>query len=150
MSGIARDCTSGSPRYARSTASRLAATTRPRTTAARTTKNDTPQRFRRAPASIQARSSVSISTRRPCRKRWNSSANFAFIHCMDPFSTKSDGSTRRVLIVDADAACRAAFGEALRTAGYEVVEAWGAAQAMRLVLSCRPDAVVLELVLPDG
>jgi DNA-binding response OmpR family regulator len=69
---------------------------------------------------------------------------------MDRFSTQSDERARRVLVVDDDAACRAAFMNALRSAGYEVAEAWGAAQAMRLILSCRPDAVVLELVLPDG
>ena len=31
-----------------------------------------------------------------------------------------------------------------------MAEAWGAVQAMRLMLSYRPDAVVLDLVLPDG
>jgi DNA-binding response OmpR family regulator len=35
-------------------------------------------------------------------------------------------------------------------AGYDVAEAWGAVQGMRLMLAYRPDAVVLDLVLPDG
>jgi DNA-binding response OmpR family regulator len=69
---------------------------------------------------------------------------------MDQFSTQSEERTRRVLVVDDDAACRAAFVDVLRSAGYEVAEAWGAAQAMRLILSYRPDVVVLELALPDG
>jgi two-component system phosphate regulon response regulator OmpR len=69
---------------------------------------------------------------------------------MDQFSIQTEERTRRVLVVDDDAACRAAFVDALRRAGYEVTEAWGAAQAMRLILSYRPDVVVLELALPDG
>jgi two-component system phosphate regulon response regulator OmpR len=69
---------------------------------------------------------------------------------MNQFSTQSGERTRRVLVVDDDASCRAAFVDALQSAGYEVGEAWGAAQAMRLILSYRPDVVMLELVLPDG
>ena len=69
---------------------------------------------------------------------------------MTRFSPSSAERPRRVLVVDDDETARAEFVAALRTSGYEVVEAWGAVQAMRLLLSYRPDAVVLDLVLPDG
>lgn len=57
---------------------------------------------------------------------------------------------RRVLVVDGDDAARDGFVSALETAGYDVIQAWSVVQAMRLVLSARPGAVVLDLVLPDG
>jgi DNA-binding response OmpR family regulator len=57
---------------------------------------------------------------------------------------------RRVLVVDGDDATRADFAAALRAAGYEVAEAWSVVQAMRLLLSHRPDAVLLDMILPDG
>jgi two-component system response regulator MprA len=69
---------------------------------------------------------------------------------MDRFTAQSTVPARRILVVDDDAASRAGFVGALRMAGYEVAEAWGAVQAMRVVLSYQPDAVVLDLVLPDG
>lgn len=69
---------------------------------------------------------------------------------MTAFSPSSAERTRRILVVDDDDTARAEFVATLRTSGYEVVEAWGAVQAMRLLLSYRPDAVVLDLVLPDG
>ncbi len=57
---------------------------------------------------------------------------------------------RRVLVVDDDDAARRDFLSALREAGYEVAEAWSVVQAMRMLLSFKPGAVVLDLVLPDG
>src|SRR5206468_12622125 len=57
---------------------------------------------------------------------------------------------RRILVVDDDDRSRADFAAALRTAGYDVAEASGAVQGMRLLLAYLPDAVVLDLVLPDG
>lgn len=69
---------------------------------------------------------------------------------MTRFSAQSADRVRRILVVDDDDKSRAGFVAALRMAGYEVAEAWGAMQGMRLMLSYRPDAVVLDLVLPDG
>lgn len=69
---------------------------------------------------------------------------------MTRFSAPSADRVRRILVVDDDDESRTGFVGALRTAGYEVAEAWGAAQGMRLMLAWRPDAVVLDLVLPDG
>jgi DNA-binding response OmpR family regulator len=69
---------------------------------------------------------------------------------MERFSTHSVDRARRILVVDDDDGSRAGFVATLRLAGYEVAEAWGAVQGMRLLLSYRPDAVVLDLVLPDG
>lgn len=56
----------------------------------------------------------------------------------------------RVLVVDDDEPARRDFASALQGAGYQVAEAWSVVQAMRLLLSFRPDAVVLDLILPDG
>jgi Response regulators consisting of a CheY-like receiver domain and a winged-helix DNA-binding domain len=69
---------------------------------------------------------------------------------MTRFSAQSADRVRRILVVDDDEESRAGFAAALRIAGYDVAEAWGAMQGMRLMLSYRPDAVVLDLVLPDG
>jgi DNA-binding response OmpR family regulator len=55
-----------------------------------------------------------------------------------------------VLVVDDDDGARGPIIAALRDADYEVIEATSAVQAMRLLLSSEPDAVVLDLVLPDG
>jgi DNA-binding response OmpR family regulator len=69
---------------------------------------------------------------------------------MERFSDQSVDRARRVLVVDDDDAIRAAFVAVLRDAGYDVMEAWSTVQAMRLLLSFRPDVVVLDMVLPDG
>jgi DNA-binding response OmpR family regulator len=69
---------------------------------------------------------------------------------MQRFSSQAADRARRVLVVDDDDETRLAFVGALRMAGYDVAEAWGAVQAMRLLLTYHPDAVVLDLVLPDG
>jgi DNA-binding response OmpR family regulator len=68
---------------------------------------------------------------------------------MTPASPWAD-RPRRVLVVDDDDRARGAISAALRDADYEVIEATSAVQAMRLLLSTQPDAVVLDLVLPDG
>jgi DNA-binding response OmpR family regulator len=52
--------------------------------------------------------------------------------------------------VDDDAGFRAECVGILRRSGYTVSEAAGALQAMRMVLAEPLDAVVLDLVLPDG
>ncbi|MDB4880373.1 MAG: response regulator [Gemmatimonadetes bacterium] len=55
-----------------------------------------------------------------------------------------------MLVVDDDDDARLQFCQAIASAGYEVAEAWSVVQAMRLLLSHTPDAVVLDLILPDG
>lgn len=65
----------------------------------------------------------------------------------------TDPSMRRarcILVVEDDDATRAEFVLTLKNAGYDVLEAMGAAQALRILLAERPDAVLLDLVLPDG
>lgn len=57
---------------------------------------------------------------------------------------------RRVLVVDDDDSARRDFVSTLTSAGYEVAEGWSVVQAMRLLLSFRPGAVVLDMILPDG
>lgn len=69
---------------------------------------------------------------------------------MVPASHPWANRPRRVLVVDDDEATRLEFVAALRDSGYEVIEAASVVQAMRLLLGASPDAVVLDLVLPDG
>ena len=57
---------------------------------------------------------------------------------------------RRVLVVDDDDEFRSNVAATLTRAGYTVREAHGALEAMRMVLADPLDAVVLDLVLPDG
>lgn len=55
----------------------------------------------------------------------------------------------RVLVVDDDAAVRGSIGRALRLEGYEVDIADSGAAALRILAVTPPDAVVLDLQLPD-
>jgi CheY-like chemotaxis protein len=54
----------------------------------------------------------------------------------------------RVLLVDDDPAALALQAAALAPAGYEVVRAGGGAEGIALALRHRPDAVVLDLMMP--
>jgi two-component system, cell cycle response regulator DivK len=56
---------------------------------------------------------------------------------------------RTILIVEDDELLRDAFKLLLEDAGYQVLEAGSAGQAMDLVLSRFPSLVVLDLGLPD-
>ncbi|MFI4977231.1 MAG: response regulator transcription factor [Solirubrobacterales bacterium] len=55
----------------------------------------------------------------------------------------------RVLVVDDDRAVREALRRVLTLAGYEVQTADGGAAAIELVVQAVPDAVVLDLGMPD-
>jgi two-component system, OmpR family, response regulator MprA len=55
----------------------------------------------------------------------------------------------RVLVVDDDRAVREALRRVLTLAGYELQVADGGAQAIELVVQSVPDAVVLDLGMPD-
>ena len=56
---------------------------------------------------------------------------------------------RRVLVIEDDNDIRRLITEALRGAGLDVVAAVDAGQALRTALARKPDAVVLDLGLPD-
>ena len=56
---------------------------------------------------------------------------------------------RRVLVVDDESDIRMSVGLALQLAGYDVIEAATGADAVRCVLEASPDAILLDLRLPD-
>lgn len=56
---------------------------------------------------------------------------------------------KRVLVVDDEAAIRLAMAEALWDEGYDVLTATNGAEALELVRMSRPDAVVLDLMMPE-
>jgi two-component system KDP operon response regulator KdpE len=56
---------------------------------------------------------------------------------------------RRVLVIEDDNDTRRLITESLRSAGLDVVSAVDAAQALRTALARKPDAVVLDIGLPD-
>jgi CheY-like chemotaxis protein len=57
---------------------------------------------------------------------------------------------RKVLVVDDDTTLRSTLAEAVRAWGYRTVEAGTVAETMVLVDRERPDAVLLDVKLPDG
>ena len=59
-------------------------------------------------------------------------------------------SPRKVLVVDPDQSVRREVRNACEQDGYQVLEAAGAAEALRLVEHSRPNVVLLEVALPDG
>ena len=59
-------------------------------------------------------------------------------------------STRKVLIVDPDAAVRREVRTACEQDGYQVLEADGGAEALRQVEGSHPNLILLEVTLPDG
>jgi len=59
-------------------------------------------------------------------------------------------STRKVLIVDADATTRREVRNACAQDGYQVLEAESGADALRELGSGHPSVVLLEVALPDG
>ncbi|GGP73150.1 DNA-binding response regulator [Streptomyces abikoensis] len=60
-----------------------------------------------------------------------------------------DGSPVRVLVVDAESSLADLLSLALRYEGWEVRAAVGGAEALRRAREFRPDAVVLDMALPD-
>ena len=55
----------------------------------------------------------------------------------------------QVLVVDDEIGIRELLKEILEDSGYEVMTAWNAAEANRLLKTRRPDLVLLDLSLPD-
>ncbi|MFF9866630.1 response regulator transcription factor [Streptomyces sp. NPDC013953] len=62
---------------------------------------------------------------------------------------RSDGSPVRVLVVDDEASLAELLSMALRYEGWDVYSAGDGAGAVRAARECRPDAVVLDVMLPD-
>ena len=58
--------------------------------------------------------------------------------------------TKRVLLVEDDEAQRAAMSRALAKAGFEVIAAADGARAVDAARALRPDAVVVDVFLPDA
>jgi DNA-binding response OmpR family regulator len=63
--------------------------------------------------------------------------------------TVPNGTSRRVLVVDDDDDIRTVLGDVLRRADLDVVEAATGRDALRRAFEDRPDAVILDLGLPD-
>lgn len=57
--------------------------------------------------------------------------------------------TRRILVVDDERQIRLFLKVALEAVGYQVLQAETGAQAVRLAASAAPEAVILDLGLPD-
>ncbi len=55
----------------------------------------------------------------------------------------------KILVVDDDRAVREALRRALTLVGYEVALADGGVQALELLAESLPDAVVLDVAMPD-
>ncbi len=55
----------------------------------------------------------------------------------------------RILVVDDDAGVRQAVGRALAFEGYDVTQAGDGSEALRLIAAERPDALVLDVVMPE-
>ena len=55
----------------------------------------------------------------------------------------------RILIADDDRAIREALTRALTLEGYDVVQAPDGAQALSLIESSKPDAAVLDVMMPN-
>jgi two-component system, OmpR family, response regulator len=67
----------------------------------------------------------------------------------DQTMRRADGSAIRVVVVDDEPALRDLLSMALRYEGWEVRSAADGHSAMALVREFRPDAVVLDIMLPD-
>ena len=63
--------------------------------------------------------------------------------------TRPDGSALRVLVVDDEPSICELLSMALRYEGWEVRTAHDGADAVRAAREFRPDAVVLDVMLPD-
>jgi DNA-binding NarL/FixJ family response regulator len=63
--------------------------------------------------------------------------------------TTGHGQHRTILLIDADARFRAAVGRELKKRDYRVLEASDPAHGLELYFTQRPDAVVLDLIMPE-
>lgn len=56
---------------------------------------------------------------------------------------------KKILVVEDDEASHFIFGAVLEHTGYEVIQAWGAEEALRLVRQHLPDLIVMDVGLPQ-
>ena len=66
-----------------------------------------------------------------------------------PTLTRADGSPIRVLTVDDEASLTELLSMAMRYEGWEVSTAASGTEAVRVARDIRPDAIVLDMMLPD-
>jgi two-component system, OmpR family, response regulator len=66
-----------------------------------------------------------------------------------PVMTRPDGGPLRVLVVDDEASLAEVLAGVLRFEGWEVMTAGGGWEAVRVGREFRPDAVLLDVMLPD-
>jgi signal transduction histidine kinase/DNA-binding response OmpR family regulator len=57
--------------------------------------------------------------------------------------------SKKILLVDDDEVARYLVGGALAKVGYRILEAHGGREAVKLILSENPDAIILDLAMPD-
>jgi CheY-like chemotaxis protein len=69
---------------------------------------------------------------------------------LTPAGHETPGRRRTVLVVEDDPASRYGLKSLLESEGYRVVEAASLAQADEVARGSRPDAVILDITLPDG
>jgi two-component system OmpR family response regulator len=67
-----------------------------------------------------------------------------------PLMTRPDGSPVRVLVVDDEASLAEVLASVLRFEGWEVMTATGGSAAVTAGREFRPDAVLLDVMLPDS
>lgn len=58
-------------------------------------------------------------------------------------------ATTRILIIDDDVFTRLIAGEALRAAGFEVIESDGGSNGLATALQINPDVILLDVMMPD-
>lgn len=56
---------------------------------------------------------------------------------------------KKIVIVEDEPDTAEMFAEMMRLNGYAVVKSYGSAAAMQLIASEKPDAVVLDIMMPD-
>src|SRR3954471_5344534 len=67
-----------------------------------------------------------------------------------PLMTRPDGSPVRVLVGEDEASLAECLASVLRYEGWEVMTAGDGAEAVRVGREFRPDAVLLDVMLPDS
>ena len=60
-----------------------------------------------------------------------------------------DIPSKKILLVDDDEVTRYLVGGSLAKVGYRILEAHGGREAVKLILSENPDAIILDLAMPD-
>jgi two-component system, chemotaxis family, chemotaxis protein CheY len=86
------------------------------------------------------------------RARWQDLADFTAAHQLQPRVLPRRPEPRHVLVVDDDAGIRSVVADAFEMEGYRVVTARNGAEALERVRASRPDAIVVDLMMPimDG